>query len=109
MPGAPHVVDPDGPAMLPPDGQISDFDKGGSHKMAEAAIIACIALAALSVLFRVWSRLSMKPRLFGIEEGLLLCALVSKDLTFLQTIKFLDNMLTSHPSGHFFRLRLHRL
>lgn len=77
--------------------------------MAEAAIIACVTLAALSVLFRVWSRLSMKPRLFGIEEGVLLCALVSKDFSLLQTNKFLDNMLTFHPSGHFFRLRLHRL
>lgn len=83
MPGATLDLDPDGPAMAPPDGQISDFVHGGSHEMIEAVLPVCIALAALSVLFRVWSRLSMKPRLFGIEDGLLLCALVSKDLSLL--------------------------
>lgn len=71
------VLDPNGPAMAPPDGQVSDFDNRGSYNGEEAALIICVILATLSVLFRVWSRLIMKPRLFGIEEGLLVCALVS--------------------------------
>ena len=73
------VVDPEGPAMAPPDGQVSDFDNnGGLHEMGEAALISCAILATISVFFRVSSRLMMKSRLFGIEEGLLICALVSK-------------------------------
>lgn len=72
-------TDPDGPAMAPPKGQVSDFDNnGGFHELGEAAIIICAILATLAVLFRLWSRLMMNPRVFGIEEGLLICALVSE-------------------------------
>lgn len=79
------VLVPDGPAMAPPDGQVSDFDNMSSHIGEEAALMICAILATLSVLFRVWSRLIMKPRIFGIEEGLLVCALVSKHFSLQQT------------------------
>lgn len=78
MSGTALVMDPDGPAMIPPDGQVSDFDTRGPYKMTEAALIICATLATLSVISRVTSRLMMKPRQFGVEEGLLICALVSK-------------------------------
>jgi hypothetical protein len=54
------ALDPDGPAMAAPEGQVSDLDNdGGFHKLGEAAIIICAILATLSVLLRVWSRLAM--------------------------------------------------
>lgn len=74
-------MDPYGdyPAMVPPPGVVPDFDNyGGQHAMAYAAIYICSTLVFLSTLLRVWSRLMMKPRSFGIEEALLICALVSK-------------------------------
>lgn len=72
-------MDPDLPAMMPPDGQLPDFDNnGGHHAMGYAALIICITLAALSTSTRVWSRLLMTTRSFGLEEALLVCALVSK-------------------------------
>lgn len=76
-------MDPHGdyPAMVPPPGVVPNFDNyGGQHAMAYAAIIICSTLVLLSTSLRVWSRLSMKPRSFGIEEVLLICALVSKHL-----------------------------
>lgn len=74
-------MDPHGdyPAMVPPPGVVPNFDNyGGQHTMAYAAIIICSTLVLLSTSLRVWSRMSMKPRSFGIEEVLLICALVSK-------------------------------
>lgn len=109
MPGTTLVLDPDGPAVAPPDGQVSHFDNGDSHAVMEAGLIVCIVLASLSVFFRVWPRLSMKPRLFGIEEGLLVCALVSNNSSLLYTNKFQENKLTCHSPGHLFRLYLHWL
>lgn len=79
-------MDPDGPAMAPPDGQMPDFDNnGGQHEMGEAALIICAIIATISVSMRVSSRLTMKPRSFGIVEGLLICALVSNRLLFSTT------------------------
>lgn len=109
MPGTTLILDQDGPAITPPNGEVSDFDNDGSHEIIEVALITCAVLVALSVLSRVWSRLSMKPRLFGIEEGLLICALVSKDLFLLYINNFQDNKLTFHSSGHLFQFHLYCL
>lgn len=103
------VLDPNGPAMEPPDGQVSDFDNRGSHSREDVALLIIFAiLATLLVLFRVWSRLMMKPRIFGIEEGLLICALVSNS-SLQQADKLQENGLTVHLSGYLFRLSLHVL
>ncbi|KUI71772.1 hypothetical protein VM1G_07360 [Cytospora mali] len=66
----------DGPSVAAPAGQTSDFDHpGGSHQLGYFAIIFCGVVATLATLSRLCSRLVMKPRVFGFEEGFLVCAL----------------------------------
>ncbi|KAJ0115242.1 hypothetical protein J7T55_001652 [Diaporthe amygdali] len=66
----------DAPAIPAPAGHVSDFEHpGGIHRLAYFAIILCGALAALSSLFRIASRIMKKPRHIGIGDFLLVAAL----------------------------------
>jgi hypothetical protein len=74
--GFPADMNPDGPAMVPPPGEVSNFDSpDGNHTLGFAIIITGSVIATLSVVVRLISR-ALTKRWFGLADAFLVCALV---------------------------------